>query len=162
MPFDKNAQRARLAEVEFRMLAKGFKKPPPAIVPVTKIQVPNTRLSVSSPPAQSLKKEPKMAVNYSAEPFTNALGQTIQVGQKVICVSQGYNHTTKVGLGEYLGLRRDSRGNVRNVVVMRTIEKYGYQLNGKPAKWNTPGGAYAKYITTGKTSLPSKRIYPTV
>jgi hypothetical protein len=103
-----------------------------------------------------------MAVNYSAEPFTNALGQTIQVGQKVICVSQGYNHTTKVGLGEYLGLRRDSRGNVRNVVVMRTIEKYGYQLNGKTATYKTPGASYAKYMTTGKTSLPSKRIYPTV
>jgi hypothetical protein len=110
----------------------------------------------------TLKKEPKMAVNYSAEPFTNHLGQVIQVGQKVICVSQGYNHTTKVSLGTYLGLRRDSRGNVRNVVVMRTIEKYGYQLNGKSASYKTPGASYGKFTHTGKTSLPSKRIYPTV
>ena len=103
-----------------------------------------------------------MAVNYSAEPFTNHLGQTIQPGQKIICVSQGYNHSTKVGIGEYLGLRRDSRGQVRNVVVTRTLEKYGYQVNGKPAAVRTPGASYGKYLFTGKTSLPSKRIYPTV
>jgi hypothetical protein len=108
------------------------------------------------------KKEPKMAVNYSAEPFTNALGQVIQPGQKVVCVSQGYNHTTKVALGEYLGLRRDSRGNVRNVVVSRTEQKSGYQINGKPASYKTAGASYGKYTHTGKTSLPSKRIYPTV
>jgi hypothetical protein len=165
MAFDKNAQRARLAEVEFQMLAKGFKKPAAAVVPVTKIQVPDTRLKVLSPPVQpavKTKKEPKMAVNYSAEPFTNHLGQVIQVGQKVVCVSQGYNHTTKVSLGTYLGLRHRNGGGVRNVVVTRTEEKHGYQVNGKSASYKTPGASYGKFTHTGKTSLPSKRIYPTV
>jgi hypothetical protein len=169
MAFDKNAQRARLAEVEFQMLAKGFVKPAPAVVPVTKsppawpFAQPAARPQpVAAPVALKTKKEPKMAVNYSAEPFTNSLGQTIQPGQKIICVSQGYNHTTKVSMGTYLGLRRDSRGGVRNVVVTRALEKYGYQLNGVSATYKTPGATYAKYIATGKTSLPSKRIYPTV
>jgi len=187
MAFDKATQRARAAELEFQLLAKGIQKPAPAGKPqwpfsppaVEAGRGPNPQMTqfmntVNGSPRYSApavaaavstalkKKEPKMAVNYSAEPFTNHLGQVIQPGQKIICVSQGYNHTTKVGIGEYLGLRRDSRGQVRNVVVTRTIEKYGYQLNGKPAAYKTPGASYAKYSYFGKTSLPSKRIYPTV
>lgn len=179
MPFNKEAQRARLAGVESQMLAKGFVKPAPAVVPVTTVRGPNPQMNQfmaavngspkwSAPAAAAAvsaalkKKEPKMAVNYIAEPFTNHLGQTIQVGQKVVCVTQGFNHRTNVALGEYLGHRLDSRGKVRNVVVSRTIEKYGYMLNGKSATYKTPGAAYAKYSHTGKASLPSKRIYPTV
>jgi hypothetical protein len=165
MAFDKNAQRARLAEVEFQMLAKGFVKPAPAQVPVTVKPVYSVAPTVQyskSVVTIIKKKEPKMAVNYSAEPFTNHLGQTIQVGQKVICVSQGYNHTTKVSLGTYLGLRHRNGGGVRNVVVTRTEEKHGYQLNGKSSTYKTPGASYGKFTHTGKTSLPSKRIYPTV
>jgi hypothetical protein len=176
MAFDKNLQRARAAEVEFQMLAKGVQKPvlpPPPMSQKTPQAWPFTPQAAVAARAQTqpitavqhrlkTKKEPKMAVNYSAEPFTNSLGQTIQPGQKVICVSQGYNHTTKVALGEYLGLRRDSRGGVRNVVVSRTEQKSGYQLNGKSASYKTPGATYGKYTHTGKTSLPSKRIYPTV
>jgi hypothetical protein len=173
MAFDKEAQRVRALQHSANLLAAGIPAPmippPPKSAPTLSKAWPFTlptaaHLQPTVTPVAPLikKKEPKMAVNYSAEPFTNSLGQTIQPGQKVICVSQGYNHTTKVGFGEYLGLRRDSRGNVRNVVVMRTIEKYGYQLNGKTATYKTAGASYAKYITTGKTSLPSKRIYPTV
>lgn len=185
MPFNKQAQRERAEEFTLGMIARGVKEPVLAPLP-SKSNVPassrgpnpqmtqfmntvNGSQKFSAPvvaaavsAALKKKKEPRMAVKYSAESFTNHLGQTIQVGQKVICVTQGYNHSTKVSFGQYLGLRRDSRGNVRNVVVNRTIEKNGYQLNGKPARWNTPGGSYAKFTFTGKTSLPSKRIYPTI
>lgn len=157
MPFDKEAQRARLAEVESQMLAKGFVKPPPAQVPVTA----KPRFQTEPTAAVKQKKEPKMAVTYLVEPFTNDLGQTIQPGDPVICVKQGYNHTIKISKGTYLGLRRDSRG-VRNVVVHYTELKNGYQLNGKAASYKTPGASYGKYSHTGKTSLPSKRIYPTL
>jgi Tfp pilus assembly protein PilP len=172
MTFDKNAQLARAHQFELEQLSKGVKKPTAAQVPAPGkshyiqpysvnplVQV--TKSIVVSPPLKT-KKEPKMAVNYEAEPFTNSLGQTIQPGQKVICVSQGYNHSTKVSMGEYLGLRRDSRGQVRNVVVNRTSEKFGYRLNGKPASYGTSGAKYEKFTYTGRTSLPSKRIYPTV
>lgn len=183
MPFDKEAQRVRALQHSANLLAAGIPAPmippPPKSAPVLPVRGPNPAMNqfmaaVNGSPKYSVpavaaavsaalkKKEPKMAVNYIAEPFTNKLGQTIQVGQKVVCVSQGYNHSVNVSIGEYLGLRRDSRGQVRNVVVSRTLSKYGYQVNGKPATFRTPGATYGTYTHTGKTSLPSKRIYPTV
>jgi hypothetical protein len=173
--FDKFQQRARAQEFELMMLAKGVKPPEPKPVPVTKPALAAWPYHIENKPTtghttqpitatQHLlkqKKEPKMAVTYLVEPFTNDLGQTIQPGDPVICVKQGYNHTIKISKGTYLGLRRDSRG-VRNVVVHYTELKNGYQLNGKAASYKTPGASYGKYSHTGKTSLPSKRIYPTL
>lgn len=176
--FDKIQQRARAQEFELMMLAKGITPPEPKPVPVTKpapsvgawpfavqkvpvTQGPSGTGTAYAAVPQKPKKEPKMAVTYSVEPFTNELGQTIQPGDAVICVKQGYNHTIKISKGTYLGLRCDSRG-VRNVVVHYTEMRNGYQLNGKSASYRTPGATYGKYSHTGKTSLPSKRIYPTL
>lgn len=171
--FDKEAQRVRALQFAVDRLAAGEKLAVIPPLPPKSVQVPvqprNHRvIPVSKAPSfvapvvrpVKVKKEPK--VTYIAEAFTNKLGQIINPGDTVLCVTQGYNHSIGTSKGVYLGVRHDSRGRVRSVVVRRTFEKFDYLLNGKIVKWETPGAQHGKYMYTGNTSLPSLRIFPTI
>jgi len=172
--FDKEAQRVRALQFAVDRLAAGEKlaviQPLPPKSVQAQVQPKMYDWPHSSPKLRSfvapavkpvkVKKEPK--VTYIAEAFMNKLGQIINPGDTVLCVTQGYNHSIGTSKGVYLGVRHDSRGRVRSVVVRRTFEKFDYLLNGKPVKWETPGAQHGKYLYTGNTSLPSLRIFPTI
>lgn len=162
--FNKEEQRVRALKFAAQQLSLGVPVPilsqpkPSPILPKRMHTQPITAVQH----ALKQKKEPKMAVSYSIEPFTNELDQLIRPGDLVVCVTQGYNHRVTVSMGTYLGLRRHSNGKVRNVVVQRTLKKSGYQLNGRPASYKTAGATYGSYTTDSRTSLPSCRIYRTL
>jgi Tfp pilus assembly protein PilP len=142
--FDKEAQRLRAEAFSKVKIDSGVKAPVlPAIVVKTKTEV---------------KKEPKAKkLSYEVLPFTNDLGQVIQPGQKVIAVTSGFNHSTKIALGTYLGSRSSS-------VVVRVLRNKSrwVDLDGNPCTYYTPKAKYVTFKQECQASLPSKRIYPTV
>jgi hypothetical protein len=154
---DKNAQRARVAQFEMEQLAQGKTMPVlPALKPMTpppafKI----TTVTVSSTPAYNGALN-KKASNYVrkakgrlAEPFTNSIGQVINVGDSVVAISQGYNKSIKVRVATYVGLRKDSQGCVTSVAVSGTVTHDKY----------VSGKGYVKVTEVKTSSLPSKRIF---
>lgn len=154
---DKEAQRARAAQFDFEMLAKGISKPAPLPVPVSKT------LKIDSKPVPAPKQKAVKKPKYLLEPFTNSEGQTIQVGAKIVAIRQGYNHSIKVGLGTYLGLRRDSQHRVTSVTVLVSEWRGGwYSPTGEKTLYGTPRAKYEQKIEDRKVTLPSKRIYPTI
>lgn len=163
--FNKEEQRRRAAELSALNLAKGVK-----LVSLPPIQVSKSASqSASAWPIQPAKvvtappKETKMSVKYLEEPFENEFGQTIQVGSKIIAVKQGYNHTIGVDEGIYLGLRRDSKGTVKNVTVKLKCRQRGYFLpDGALASSNVADAEYKLGIVERRVTLPRKRIYPTI
>lgn len=161
--FNKEDQRRRAAEFEFVQLSKGIKKPVSNPVPAP--HWPGI-LAFPMPPAvvkPSTKKVPKAKkLTYAVEPFTNELGQTIQPGDHIIAVSQGYNHSTKVRKGIYLGVRFTSKGKVSTVVVKVQMSGYRWvDASGEPCHYSGEGVKNEKYTYERQSSLPSKRIYPT-
>lgn len=160
---DKNAQRARVAQFEMEQLAQGKTMPVlPAIKPMT--PKPAVGVTVSSTPAYNgaLNKKAadyigvakkakyvRKAKGRLAEPFTNSIGQVINVGDSVVAISQGYNKSIKVRVATYVGLRKDNAGRVTSVTVtgMMTYDKY------------VSGKGYVKVTEVKTSSLPSKRIF---
>lgn len=145
---DKNAQRARVAAFELEQLAQGKTMP---VLPALKI----TTVTVSSTPAyggalnRKVKNYIRKVKDRLEEPFTNSLGQVINVGDSVVAISQGYNKSIKVRVATYVGLRKDSQGRVTSVTVsgMVTHDKY------------VSGKGYVKVTEVKTSSLPSKRIF---
>lgn len=82
-------------------------------------------------------------MSYTEAPYTNHLGQTIQVGQNVVMIVMGRARSMKVCAGTYLGYYGDSQ-HVRSVAVRNTVNK-----------WN--GKKYEVKVVV--SILPSKRIY---
>lgn len=157
--FDKNAQRARAQEFEFAQLSKGVQKPPVLPVPV----MPKF-FSVTPKPVIKVKAEPKAKkIGYLIEPFTNEFGQVIQPGDKIIAVAQGYNHSVSVHKGIYLGLRKSGMFKVSSVSVRYQIETTIHvNAKGNPCSYRDQGAKQTKTVKEVQSSLPSKRIYPTV
>lgn len=137
--FDKDEQRARLAQYEKDQLSKGFKQAPALNVPITKVFV---KTKVAKP----------QKLSYEVLPFTNHLGQVINPGDDVIMMASGYNHNTKVRKGIYLGVRMNY-GKVSSVSL-------SYEAN--VSKWDSVKRQRVDLgLKTVRTSLPGKRIYPT-
>jgi Tfp pilus assembly protein PilP len=157
--FDKNAQRARAQEFELAQLSKGVQKPPALPAPVTP-----KFFSVSAKPVVKVKAEPKAKkIGYLIEPFTNEFGQVIQPGDKIIAVAQGYQHSIKVRNGIYLGLRRDQNGKVSSVSIRYKVKDTKYvNAKGNTCSWRDQDAEAISFSREVGTSLPSKRIYPTV
>lgn len=150
--FDKNEQRRRAAQLDAERQANGLIAP--------KLEPIKTHTTQPITAVQQVIKKAKMKkVNYEVIPFTNDIGQVIQPGQSIVCVSQGYNHSIKVSKGVFLGVRLNSRG-VASVVVQRIMEGYGYFLpDGTKASYGKPGAKYGKGKWSSRSSLPRKRIY---
>lgn len=177
--FDKEAQRRRAAELSAAQLAAGAKPVSLPPIPVKAAATPLGAWPFATPghPAYSVnpsvpvaksvvlpiikaKKEKKVAVKYLIEPFTNEIGQVIQPGQRIVAVKQGYNHSIKVSGGMYLGLRRDSKGGVKSVVVRIKGEERGYfKADGSRASYSASGASYGTRVVERQQSLPRKRIY---
>lgn len=120
--------------------------------PITAVQHAIKQKKVKAP------KKPK----YLQEDFTNEIGQVIRPGQRIVAVSQGYNHSIGVAQGTYLGLRKNSNGSVRSVTVQLSITATGYQVNGKKVGSNVSGASWGKYSDIRTVTLPRKRIYAIV
>ena len=175
--FNKEEQRRRAAELSALNLTKGQKivvLPPiqistHVIQSAKSFQIPAQFMSVSVASSSNElvkllppKKEHNMSVKYSEEAFENEFGQVIEVGSKIIAVKQGYNHTIGISQGVYLGLRRDHKGRVKNVIVKLKVNAYGYYLaDGSAAKANVTNATYRMGVIERRASLPRKRIYPT-
>lgn len=164
--FNKEDQRRRAAEFEFVQLSKGIKKPVSNPVPAPHwpgiLAFPMLPVLLKPVKAKAQKVPKAKKLTYAVEPFTNELGQVIQPGDHIIAVTQGYNHSTKVRKGIYLGLRFASKGKVSSVVVK--VQTSGYRwvdASGKQCHYSGEGVKNEKYTYERQSSLPSKRIYPT-
>ncbi len=148
--FDKNEQRRRAAQLDAERQAQGLTAPKLEPIKTFKTQP----IAVAQ---QTVKKTKK--VNYEVVPFTNEIGQVIEPGQAIVCVTQGYNHSIKVSRGVFLGVRMGSRG-VASVVVQREMDGYGYFLpDGTKSSFGKPGAKFCNGKWSGQSSLPRKRIY---
>lgn len=145
---NKEEQRRRAEALDVERLRQGLKKPsfdplPPALrwpFPT----VDSKPAAIPTKPIPGFVASKKSAkITYDEASFTNHLNQSIQVGQRVIAIRSGYSRSTKVGIGTFLGVRLKN-GRVSTVVV-RLEEK------------NRKGQSIIR-----QTSLPGKRIYPTV
>jgi hypothetical protein len=152
---NKEEQRRRAAELDRQLMASGIKKPVLSPIPTpAKTELPpalrwpfpttNTPAAIPTKPIPGFVASKKSAkITYDEASFTNHLNQSIQVGQRVIAIRSGYSRSTKVGIGTFLGVRLKN-GRVSTVVV-RLEEK------------NRKGQNIIR-----QTSLPGKRIYPTI
>jgi hypothetical protein len=90
-----------------------------------------------------------MKPQFNAQPFVNEFGQVINPGDKVIAVSDGYNHEVKVRQGVFSGINYDDRGRETSVRVIVEVYRYDYKMG--------------QYVTKqGAIALPRKRIYKIV
>ena len=100
---------------------------------------------------------------FSQEPFTNELGQVINVGDRVICVSTGYSHQVSVREAVYTGKTVNANGKVTSVQVLAKVSVYGrWWPDGRRASWtdNHPDvSEYERRDVMRKSALPRKRIY---
>lgn len=165
--FNKEDQRRRAQEFEFLQLAKGIKKPAPnAVLPAPHwpgyLAFPMPPEVVKPVSKKTLKVPKAKKPTYVVDQFTNDLGQTIQPGDAVIAVSQGYNHSIKVRKGTFLGVRLTSDGKVSTVVVKVQMSGYRWvDASGRPCNYQTEGAKHGKYEYERQSSLSSKRVYPT-
>lgn len=169
--FDKEAQRKRAAEFAVQAAAKAGVVLPHFTNTSNPIDFPKPVQQITSAPVPATatkivkaKRTPKpKKVTYDVVPFTNNFGQVCYPGQKVIAVSAGYNHTTKIAIGVYLGLRTAVPAKVRSVVV-RVTRKKSHWVNaaGEKCSFRDHGAKYVQKDVECQTSLPSRRIYPTV
>jgi hypothetical protein len=65
---------------------------------------------------------------FSAEPFTNEIGQTLNPGDKVIAVSTGYGHQVSVFEGVFEGVYRGNLYNKGKIT--------GTRVGQVPVNWN--------------------------
>ena len=96
-------------------------------------------------------------------PFTNNIGQVINVGDRVICVSTGYSHQVGVREGVYTGCTVNDRGDVTSVQVLAKVNVFGrWWPDGRRASWSDKHpdvSDYERRDIMRKSSLPRKRIY---
>lgn len=136
---DKAEQRRRAAELDAEKMKQGLKPP--------KVEWPTSPKKPATAPAWPFDQTPpplpttQTKNGLVAETFVNSLGQKISVGQAVVAVASGYNHAIRIMLGKYIGCRYNDRGQVRSVTV-----EVNHPRTGK----------------IRRTTLPSKRIYPTM
>lgn len=87
--------------------------------------------------------------------FTNSIGQTLEVGDHVVVVAQGYCHSIKIRQGTFIGL--SAGGNPR--------VKVGLEV----CKWLRPDGSvgdfreddvtYTKLVIGRVMTYPGKRVF---
>ena len=65
---------------------------------------------------------------FSAEPFTNEIGQTLNPGDKVVAVSTGYGHQVSVFEGVFEGVYRGNLYNKGKIT--------GTRIGQVPVNWN--------------------------
>ena len=65
---------------------------------------------------------------FSAEPFTNEIGQTLNPGDKVVAVSTGYGHQVNVFEGVFEGVYRGNLYNKGKIT--------GTRIGQVPVNWN--------------------------
>lgn len=63
---------------------------------------------------------------FTAEPFTNSIGQTLQPGDKVVAVTTGYGHNVSVFEGIFEGVYRSPRND----------KVVGTRVGNVPVKYN--------------------------
>lgn len=154
--FDKEAQRRRAAEFSAEQIAKG--KLPPRVD-----SIPVKAMPVRAEPVKTVYVPPTSKKTYLEEPFTNDIGQVINVGDRIIAVTTGYSHDVRVHEGVYLGKRLQDRSDkVRNVTVRLKRKNWGYFLpDGTVAArgHNQRGAEWKKGIVESISTLPRARIY---
>ena len=100
---------------------------------------------------------------FEAAPFTNELGQTINIGDRIICVSTGYSHRISVREGVYTGLRINSVGEVTSVQARVKSKIFGrWWPDGRKASYldNDPSiSGYEHRLVDKLISFPRKRIF---
>ncbi len=78
---------------------------------------------------------------FYAESWTNAIGQKLLPGDRVIAIASGWGHNTSTRVATYLGVRKDSKGRVEGVSV---------EYDGPQYTWSSQ---------KLKSFLPRKRVY---
>lgn len=175
MSFNKSDQAKRAAEFAKSQLAQGAKPVPKAVIPVSvPTQVAQTvrkeMLELQDRLAASKKskcgncgkckcpKKPRLKP-YQALPFKNSIGQLLDVGDKVICVAEGYNHSISVKTGTYVGYREGYRGTVSTILVEVLEKQHAWVVNGKRFNSVTPGAKYSEITVSRVRAYPGKRVY---
>lgn len=96
-------------------------------------------------------------------PFVNKIGQTINPGDKVICIATGYSHSVHVRQGIYAGMS-GRQGDCPSVIVDDTRWGY-YDMNDKDLGWSKGSALGIKgehRQVKRRTTLPGKRVYAIV
>lgn len=89
------------------------------------------------------------------EAFTNHLGHVIQPGDKVVAISQGYNHSVHIREAVYVGCRKGSDYRGKDRVLSVTV-----RATFKGSKYNRATGKYEQFVKERQSTLPGCRIYP--
>lgn len=110
-------------------------------------------------PHYSRGHEAIMSKPYNITPFTNALGQVIQPGDKVLVVTEGYSHSIKCRTGIYLGSRGEGR-HVNTVVRLTYKASSFLKKDGTPCSYTSPEkDRYGDYERTCQQTYYCNRLF---
>lgn len=158
MSFNKQEQKMRAEQFAKQAQANGAKASTPQVVPISQSEKKTcgncTKCKCRTRPKTKSRLKP-----YFAESFKNDIGQEVNVGDTVISVASGYNHSTKVRKGVYMGVRKDLRGRISTVVVLSELETSVWYKNGKKlARWSS-GAEHRKELVQKVSAYPGRRVY---
>lgn len=95
---------------------------------------------------------------FYVETYTNHLKQIIQPGDDVVMVTTGYGHSVSIRRGKFLGVRKNSKGDIVGqtceYVATRMLYNYNLPVSERYKCENTQ----VKDVTT-KTTLKLGRVY---
>jgi len=90
---------------------------------------------------------------FTAEPFTNSIGQTLHPGDKVVAVTTGYGHSVSVFEGSFEGVYRSPTND----------KVVGTRVGQIPVKWNervfAEDGEHEETVYKGYDRVTWKSIY---
>ena len=89
-------------------------------------------------------------------PFTNHIGQVLQVGDEVLAIASGYSHSLHISKGVYVGT---VNGNP-SVIIEEMAS--GYWQDGKMLDYydaQAAGVPYTRQLCNRRTTLPAGRVY---
>lgn len=90
---------------------------------------------------------------------------TIQVGDPVVVITEGYSHRISIRKGTYLGYIDQgtcywNKKPKYGVKVLVEKERWSYFVGDKEVKWNHPDGKGRNVKYVGETTLQLNRIIP--
>jgi hypothetical protein len=99
---------------------------------------------------------------FSAESFTNMIGQNLNPGDAVVAVSTGYGHSVHTFTGIFEGVYRSPKNQIVGTRVGNIVVKYNeieYDDNGKIEETRYDWNSYKRVPTGKRYNLLEKQKY---
>jgi hypothetical protein len=99
--------------------------------------------------------------DYDILPFTNKIGQTVQPGDKVLVVTEGYSHRIFCREAEFLGTKSTAgTRNYQTVCRVKYVDHTWVDTDGNACSWNDPKKVGMGQVTRiRRMTYSSNRIF---